>query len=94
MIIKWTILIFQLVIRGGEGVTFQRLKLPDIIASNTELIKVYRIPVLDCHLDTLEMSVHCNINTCNGSMNLNKNIIKVFSLNPLHDEFKTSSLLL
>ena len=50
----------------------------DIVSSNTELLQVDWISVLESHLDRLQMSVHCNINSGNCSLDLNKVVSEIF----------------
>ncbi len=44
---------------------------PDVIAANAELVQRDGIPVLDRHLDRLEVCVHGHVHACDCAVNLN-----------------------
>ena len=45
--------------------------IPDVVSSDAQLVQVDGIPVLDRHLDALEVSVHGNVHTSDSAVNLN-----------------------
>ncbi len=44
---------------------------PDVIAANAELVQRDGVPVLDRHLDRLEVCVHGHVHACDCAVNLN-----------------------
>ena len=44
--------------------------LPDIVAPYAECLKSHRVPVLDRHLNVLQVGVHGHVHPGDGAMNL------------------------
>jgi len=58
----------------GEDTGFFRVRYrcpPDVIAANAELVQRDGVPVLDRHLDRLEVCVHGHVHACDCAVNLN-----------------------
>jgi hypothetical protein len=46
---------------------------PDVVSSDAEGFQVDRVPVLDDHLDRLQVSVHRHVDAGDGTVNLKTN---------------------
>jgi hypothetical protein len=44
---------------------------PDVIAANAELVQRDGVPILDRHLDRLQVCVHGHVHACDCAVNLN-----------------------
>ena len=53
-----------------QGQSLREDVVPDVVPSDGESIQLDWVTVLQCHLDGLEVSVHGNINTCDGAVHL------------------------
>ena len=53
-----------------QGQSLREDVVPDVVPSDGESIQLDWVTVLQCHLDGLQVSVHGDIHTSDGSVNL------------------------